>query len=86
MASLEQINPIDNEQAFIDEVMNKKSLFKSSKEALDFYTLKLETIAQQLDLTVPALIIKADNNPKPSQLEELAMELNLKVSALKRSL
>lgn len=86
MASLEQISPIDNEQAFIDEVMNKKPLFKSNKEALAFYTSKLETIAHQLDLEMTELIVKADSNPNPSQLEELALNLSLKISSLKRSL
>ncbi len=84
MASLEQINPINNEQAFIDEVMNKKPLFKSNADALSFYNSKLEVIAQQFNMTTNDLIIKADSNGKPSRLEELALQLSLKVSALKR--
>lgn len=85
MSSLES-KPIDNEQAFIDEVMNRKPQFQSNKDAFDFYYSKLSMIAHQMKLSTTELIIKADSNGKPSQLEELALELDLKLSALRKSL
>lgn len=86
MSVLDQMTPVDNEQAFIDEIMNKKPLFKSNKEAFDFYNSKLEMIANEMGLSVKDLVIKADSNGKPSQLEELALEINLRVNAFRKSL
>lgn len=86
MSVLDQMTPVDNEQAFIDEIMNKKPLFKSNKEAFDFYSVKLEMIAKEMGLSVKDLIIKADSNGKPSQLEELALEINLRINAFRKSL
>lgn len=86
MTSLEYLNTADNEQAFIDEVMSKKPLFKTTKDAFDFYSSKLELIAKDLGLTTKELIVKADSSGSPTQLEELALELSLRICALKRSL
>ncbi len=82
--ALAQSNFIDDEQGFIDEVMNKKPQFKSNKDAFAFFRAKLEMIAQQLNLTPEELVIKADSNGRPSQLEMLALSLNLKICALEK--
>lgn len=86
MSVLDQITPVDNEQKFIDEIMNKKPLFKSNKDAVEFYSVKLEMIAKEMGLSVKDLIIKADSNGKLSQLEELALEINLRLNAFRKSL
>lgn len=86
MSVLNQTTLADNEQAYIDEIMNKKPLFRSNKEAFEFYSVKLEVIAIEMGLSVKDLIIKTDSNGKPSQLEELALEINLRLNAFKKSI
>jgi hypothetical protein len=83
MAAIEELKNINEEQLFLDEINNKKPVFASSNEAFVFFTDKLQQIADFFQLSVKDLILKSENQIKPTELHELVLELTLKITALK---
>lgn len=84
MQNTEQVKTIDSEEAFLNEVLNKKPIFKSKEDAIDFFTDKLEQLAKFENISIEKLLIAADNAQNPTQLQELAMSLSKDLNMLKR--
>lgn len=84
MANIEHVKTLDGEEAFLNEVLNKKPIFQSNEDAISFLTDKLKQLADFEKVSIEKLLSDADKAHSPTQLQELALSLSKDLNVLKR--